>query len=172
MHEVDSITLFTAKTMNTIVEETLFYGCIAGTIFLLLFAGLVVIMLLTIPGKGIRLYLRRIARTLLFLVFLFAYGAVANAAWVVFFNDRLYVSRDPLTYFIPFIPFGWWALDAPCGGRLLGSVTMLELRLLWLAFAAIVWAAAGLTYRALIRRKAPNQTTQADGAASAPQFVR
>jgi len=116
--------------MNTIGEEAFFYCYFAGIIFIVMYAVIALPMLLTVPKRGVKAYFRGIIRLLLFLTLLFAYGAVGNAVWVALFNNRLYVSADPLTYFIPVVPFGWWAIDAPCGGKLLGNVRMWELQAL------------------------------------------
>jgi len=81
----------------------------------------------------------------------FFYGAAGNLAWIFLFNGRLYIARDPLTYFVPILPFNWGMIDPACGGRLLENVQMWHLQLLRLIAAIIVWALSIATYRRIRR---------------------
>ena len=97
-------------------QETIFYCLFAGFFFILAYVIISGCMLISIPRIGITTYLRSIKRVFLFLLILFGYGALGNLVWVFSFYKRFYVSGDPVTDFIPIVPFGWWAIDVSMGG--------------------------------------------------------
>ena len=76
------------------------------------------------------------------MVTLYTLGAVGNALWVSAFNDRLYVAKDAITFFVPILPFGWWAIDEKCGGQLLGDVKMWHLQIVWASMAIAIFSLA------------------------------
>jgi hypothetical protein len=96
---------------------------------------------------------RRIRRLALFLGLLLVVSSVSNGLWSCLVWDRLYDSTDYVFDFTPFWPITRWVIDAPWGderGRLLG-MSLLQLQLVWLLFAAGTWGATVLVYR-LTRR--------------------
>ena len=133
--------------MKLILDETFLYVVITGIIFLALYVAILVFMLVLIPLIGKHVYFDTAGHIFFFLLFLFGNRAVANLVWICLCNNRFYIAKDPLTYFIPIVPFGWWAIDPMCGGHLLGNVRMWQLRLLWLFISIIVWSTTLVTYR-------------------------
>ena len=77
---------------------------------------------------------------------LLLWGCLGHYVFTAVTYGRLYVSADRLVDWYPFIPFGQWVLDQSFGqqrGHLIGTATLWQLRLIWLAVAAPVWI---LTY--------------------------
>jgi hypothetical protein len=87
---------------------------------------------------------------LIFNAFLLFWGCFGHYLFHSVTFGRLYVSADRVVDWFPFIPFGQWALDQTLGpqrGHLIGTSTLWQLRLIWLAVAAPVWL---LTYASTV----------------------
>lgn len=86
---------------------------------------------------------------LAFNLFLLFWGCIGHYAFLSHTYGKMYVSVDRLVDWYPFIPFGQWVLDQGFGGefrgKLLGTATLWDLRLLWLAFAIPVWLLSWLS---------------------------
>lgn len=136
--------------------ETIFYVIFAGFVFVVIFGIGVFWLAVTKAKKDVHQFAVKLKNFALFWCLLFIYGAIGNALWASFFNDRFYIAKDPITYFIPIVPFGWWAICQPCGSKLLGGVEMWHLQLIWLFGAIIAWCLTIMTYRA-IKRMCTNQ---------------
>ena len=83
---------------------------------------------------------------LIFNGFLLFWGCFGHYLFYSVTFGRLYVSADRVVDWFPFIPFGQWVLDQSFGqqhGHLIGTATLWQLRLIWLAVAVPVWL---LTY--------------------------
>lgn len=143
---------FIITTFFIIIWETLTYIFFTGFVFVAVFACGSACLLIIFVKRGVRAYVNKMIRFLIFLLILFCYGAIGNLLWVFLFNDRFYIVKDPLTYFVPLVPFGWWSICQPCGSKLLGGVEMWHLQLIWLFGAMIAWCATILTHRALKRK--------------------
>ena len=94
---------------------------------------------------------RRIGRLALFVGLLLLVGSVFNGLWSCLIWDRLYDSTDYVFDFMPFWPITRTVIDAPWGderGRLIG-VSLLQLQLIWLLFAAGTWGGTASLYRFL-----------------------
>ena len=145
--------------ITLLVSETRFYLIYAGIVFVAIYALIFVCLLAASPWSGILIFGRRIWHVLIFLLILFVYGAIGNCFWIALLSDRFYKTADPLTDFIPLIPFGWWAIDPGCGGKLLGNAQMWQLQAIWLVSAIAAWSLTIATYRLLAGSKGfQNQT--------------
>ena len=84
---------------------------------------------------------------LVFNAFLLFWGCLGHYVFLLLTYGKLYTSVDRVVDWFPFIPFGQWVLDQGFGreshGHLIGTATLWQLRLIWLAVAAPVWL---LTY--------------------------
>jgi hypothetical protein len=110
--------------------------------------------ILLTPGKKPGAKVRRIGNFGLFLVLLLLVGAMFNGLWSCLIWDRLYDSTDYYLDFCPFFPITRSVIDAPWGnerGRLLG-VSLFQLQLVWLLFAAGTWSVTIFLYRCFSRR--------------------
>ena len=134
---------------------------------LVLFAvGCLIFAMLAIRQRG--RFLRRVGRLGLFLGLLLLVGSVANGLWSCLVWGRLYYSTDYVFDFSAFWPITQWTIDAPFGterGQLLG-VSLFQVQLVWLLFAAGTWTATILLYR-LICKRPPANKSQATAAAPA-----
>ena len=118
------------------------------------------IILLVLPRKQPGTLKRRIGRFGLFMILLLFVGAFFNGLWSCLIWDRLYDSTDYVFDFSPFWPVTQWTIDAPFGserGQLLG-VSLFQLQLVWLLFAAGAWAVTIFLYRLIRRRPPPNNS--------------
>src|ERR1043166_3494406 len=133
--------------------ECFYYLCFMSVVHLVaLGVGSAILAALSSKQRGAKL--RRIRRFALYNGLLLLVGSIFNGLWSCLIWDRLYDSTDYVFDFIPFLPIGHWALDRPWGderGRLLG-VSLSQLQLVWLLFAAGTWGSATLLYR-LVRGK-------------------
>lgn len=97
----------------------------------------------------------RIVRFNLFNALMLVIGALFNGLWSCLIWGRFYYSTDYVFDFPPFWPITQWVIDAPFGdvhGQLFG-ITLWELQLIWLLFAAGTWGLTILCYRLIVRRK-------------------
>src|SRR5262249_23505222 len=116
--------------------------------------GSVIVAILPSKRRGTRL--RRMGRFGLYNGLLLLVGSLFNGFWSCLIWDRLYDSTDYVFDFLPFWPITRGVIDAPWGnerGQLLG-VSLFQLQLVWLLFAAGTWAVTTLLYRRLARRLA------------------
>jgi len=75
-------------------------------------------------------------------LFLLLWGCLGNYGFLLLASGTHYVSVDRWVDWFPFIPFGKWNLSGMgpgWEGHLIGTTTMAEMRLLWLAVAVPVW---------------------------------
>jgi hypothetical protein len=143
--------------------ECMYYFMLMGLLHLTLFVvGCLVFAVLAIRHRGT--FLRRVGRFGLFLGLLLVVGSVANGFWSCLVWGRLYFSTDYVFDFSPFWPITQKLIDAPFGdmhGQLLG-VSLLQLQLVWLLFAAGTWTATIVLYRLVCRRPPANQCAAAN----------
>jgi hypothetical protein len=115
------------------------------------------VALVRVPSHGWRDYRRLVGRSLVFgSVFLVA-GCIDNSVFMLVAYERMYVSRDTVVDFFPFIPFGQWVLDSEFAGRrgqLLNGASLRQIQLLWAAIAAPVWCSTIWFYRGYVREQA------------------
>jgi hypothetical protein len=141
-----------------------------GILHLVLFAvGCLIFAILAIRKRG--RFLRRVGRLGLFLGLLLLVGSVANGLWSCLVWGRLYYSTDYVFDFSAFWPITQWTIDAPFGterGQLLG-VSLFQVQLVWLLFAAGTWTATILLYRFICKRPPANKSLQAT--ATAPSVL-
>jgi hypothetical protein len=135
--------------------ECLLYFAFMGLLHLAALAiGCLICGLVAVRQRGT--FLRRVRRLGLFLGLLLVVGSISNGLWSCLVWGRLYFSTDYVFDFSPFWPITRGVIDAPFGemrGQLLG-VSLVQLQLVWLLFAAGTWAVSILLYR-LIRRRPP-----------------
>ena len=135
----------------------MYYFIVMGLLHLALFAvGCLIFAAHAIRHRGT--FLRRIGRFGLFLGLLLVVGSVTNGFWSCLVWGQLYFSTDYVFDFSPFWPIMQKVIDAPFGdmrGQLFG-VSLFQLQLVWLLFAAGTWAVTVLLYRMICRRPPAN----------------
>jgi hypothetical protein len=95
---------------------------------------------------------------LVFNAFMLFWGCFGHYTFHSITFGRLYVSADRVVDWFPFIPFGQWVLDQSLGqqrGHLIGTATLWQLRLIWLAVAAPVWLLAYASTAYALRLRFP-----------------
>jgi hypothetical protein len=128
------------------------------------------ILLLLIPIgfiKGWVLYSKFLLHIILFNVSLLFFGCIGNSIWMLLTYNKLYVSADTVVDYFPFYPFGQWVLDQTFGsfrGNLLGSGSVSQLQIIWVAITSFVWSSAIAVHIRLRRILVAQQFTPADGA--------
>jgi hypothetical protein len=129
-------------------EECMIHVLFMGVFYLVVFAAVcIVLAALAVWQRGT--FLRRAVHFGLFAILLLTAGALFNGLWSCMVWGRLYFSRDYVLDFSPLWPVSQSVIDAPFGnmrGQLLG-VSLFQLQLVWLFFAAGTWSAAILSYR-------------------------
>ena len=139
------------------------YFVFMGVLHLALFAiGCLIFAVLAIRQRG-RIF-RRVGRLGLFLGLLLAIGSVTNGLWSCLVWGRLYYSTDYVFDFSVLWPIKQGVIDAPFGdmrGQLFG-VSLFQLQLVWLLFAAGTWTASILLYRLICRRPPANKCAAAN----------
>lgn len=142
--------------------ECMGYFTLMGLVHLVCFViGCLVLAALAIRQRGT--FFRRVRRFALFIGLLLVVGSVSNGFWSCSIWGRLYFSTDYVFDFTPFWPITQRVIDAPFGdmrGQLLG-VSLFQLQLVWLLFAAGTWTAAILLYRLICKRSSANQSVPA-----------
>lgn len=143
--------------------ECLLYFALMGLVHLAIFViGCLVLAALAIRQRGT--FLRRVRRFGLFIGLLLVVGSISNGLWSCLIWGRLYFSTDYVFDFSPFWPITQGLIDAPFGdmrGQLLG-VSLFQLQLVWLLFAAGTWTATILLYRLICKRPSANQGAPAN----------
>ena len=141
--------------------ECLWYFVPMGVLHLAAFVvGCLVISGLAIRQRGT--FVRRVGRFGLFVGLLLVVGSLANGLWSCLVWGRLYFSTDYVFDFSPFWPITQGLIDAPFGdmrGQLLG-LSLFQLQLVWLLFAASTWAFTIVLYRLICRRPPANHALQ------------
>lgn len=132
-----------------------------GVLHLIVFVGVcLVFAALAIRQRGT--FLRRVGRFGLFVGLLLIVGSLANGLWSCLVWGRFYFSTDYVFDFSPFWPITQRVIDAPFGdmrGQLFG-VSLFQLQLIWLLFAAGTWTVTILLYRLICRRPPANHALQ------------
>ena len=134
--------------------ECFIYLYLMGYVHAALFVIVCAVMAF-VPSTQRRGKLRRIGRFSLFNVLLLLVGSFFNGLWSCLVWDRLYDSTDYVFDFTPFWPITQGVIDAPWGdqrGRLLG-VSLFQLGLVWILFAAGTWITTAILY-VLVRKLA------------------
>jgi hypothetical protein len=141
--------------------ECMLYITIMGLLHLIIF---VFGCLLLVAGaiKQRDGFLRRVGRFGLFMLVLLIVGSIFNGIWSYAVWGRLYFSADYTFDFSPFWPITQKVIDASFGdkhGELFG-VSLFQLQLVWLFFAAGTWAITVLLYRFVSRRLPTNKQSK------------
>ena len=95
---------------------------------------------------------------LIFNLFLLLWGCIGHYVFLRITYGTHYVSADRVVDWFPFIPFGQWVLDQSLGeqrGHLIGSATLWQLRLIWLAVSLPVWLLACASTALALRLRFP-----------------
>ena len=124
------------------------------------FIGFIISAMLPLKQPGT--LKRRTKRLGLFVLILLFVGALFNGLWSCLIWGRLYYSSDYIFDFSPFWPITRSIIDDPFdprSGELFG-VSLLQLQLIWLLFAAGTWAVTIYLYRIIRRRLAANAASQ------------
>jgi hypothetical protein len=132
------------------------YLAVAGSIELVTLLCMSAIALVRIRPWGWRSYRLRVRRWSVFAAILLVIGCIGNSVFMAVAYERLYVSRDTVVDFLPFIPFGRWVLNDEWAGQkgaLLNGASLLQIQLIWAAVAAAVWSASVLIYRGWAREQ-------------------
>jgi hypothetical protein len=128
--------------MSAFTEELLFDVVFAGfyqAAFALAFVGPPLLAAVHFLHLSLARVLQGFA---LFNLFLFAWSALGNFAWLQLTWDRITVLDDAPVW-ASFLPFGRYLLDHAAGGRdgwhLIGDTTIVQLTVFWAATAIPVW---------------------------------
>jgi len=107
------------------------------------------------PGQR----LSRICRCGLFFVLFLVVGSLFNGLWGCTVYMRLYESSDYAFGFLPFWPLTQSMIEARLGadGMPIMRVSLFELQLIWLIFAAATWGVTLLAYRAILKHFADRE---------------
>jgi hypothetical protein len=127
--------------------ECLWYLFLGGIVHLLFF-GLGCICLIFVQLYARVGYWKFVARWGLFnIVFLLVASAIAGF-WSCLIFGHFYTSADYVSDFSPLTPITQGVIDARFGNEVghLYGITLRQLQLLWMAFAAITWALALFIY--------------------------
>jgi hypothetical protein len=102
-------------------------------------------------------------RLALFIGLLLITGSVFNGFWSCLIWDRFYDSTDYVFDFTPFWPITRSVIDTPWGGERGGlmGVSLFQLQLVWLLFAAATWGVTVFLYRLLRQRDRPTRVVEA-----------
>jgi hypothetical protein len=106
-----------------------------------------------LPSKQPGTLGRRIGRFGLFMLLLLIVGAFFNGFWCCLITCRFYYQVDFEFDFSPFRPI-------PYGHGELFGISLLQLQLIWLLFAAGTWALTIYLYRIIRRRLAVDAASQ------------
>jgi hypothetical protein len=120
--------------------------------FAVFLLGFLVMAVLLWNERGV--LARRTRRLALFIGLLLISGSVFNGLWSCLIWDRLYDSTDYVFDFTPFWPITRSVIDTPWGGERGGlmGVSLFQLQLVWLLFAAATWGVTIFLYRLLQKR--------------------
>ena len=132
------------------------YLAVVGVLELALLCLVSTLALVRLRAWGWRTYWVRVKRWAVFAALLLVVGCAGNAVFMLIAYERMYVSRDTVVDFFPFIPFGQWVLDVSWAGqtgRLLNGASLRQIQVLWGAIAAAVWATTILLYRGFVREQ-------------------
>jgi hypothetical protein len=145
---------------NEFPAYCMFYFAVMGVVHLAIFiVGCLILAALAIKQRGT--FRRRIGRFGLFMGLLLVVGSVASGVWSCTVWGRLYFSTDYVFDFCPFWPITQKVMDARFGdkqGQLFG-VSLFQLQLVWLLFAAPTWTATIILYRLIYKRPSANKIT-------------
>jgi hypothetical protein len=118
--------------------------------------------LLRAPAWGWRTYRLRVRRWSVFAALFLVIGCAGNSVFMLIAYERMYVSRDTVVDFFPFVPFGQWVLHqewAGLRGHLTNGASLWEIQLIWAAIAAAVWCVTIWLYRGYVREDEDIQRT-------------
>ncbi|MEK6692733.1 MAG: hypothetical protein AABY44_04825 [Nitrospirota bacterium] len=135
------------------IGEAFFYFLFSGIVFSPLWVIIIILMLAFKVNTGYYKHFFLLKRILFFTILLYLWGAVGDTLWFTLITDKLYIRADPTTNYIPIVPFGWWAIDEMCGGRLVDGISIWHLRGLWLIWSIVIWFIAIITYRLILMSK-------------------
>jgi hypothetical protein len=133
--------------------ECFYYLSLMALLHLVVF-GLGSAIVAVLPSNQQGAKLQRIRRFALYNGLLLIVGSIFNGLWSCLVWDHLYDSTDYFFDFVPFWPITRAVIEAPWGnerGRLLG-VSLFELQLVWLVFAAGTWLVTTAVYRLVSTR--------------------
>jgi hypothetical protein len=131
------------------LADAYFYAFTFGALHALLVCMAALALLPRLVRSGWERYLRTLRRFALFNALLLVFGMLGNSAWMTFVYRHLYTNPDNVFDFVPFFPFGSWAIGY--SGSLLGGTGMGQLQALWTLLAAVVWALTFLAYRGITK---------------------
>jgi hypothetical protein len=132
-----------------LLPDAAFYLLGVGLAYTVVFAIGAIVNLFQIPKIKAKV-VGRIINLAMFLVILLVIGDLFGLIWGEFIWGRFYISTDYInTDFLPFMPITQRLLDAPFGDEAHGllGVTLFQLNLIWLVFAAATWGCTIALYR-------------------------
>jgi hypothetical protein len=133
-----------------IAEDMVMYLVFAGIPQGVLTAGVGALGLPLLLRDGWPVYRSFITKVLIFSFLLYVWGCVGTAFFEAAFRDRIYINRDSIGDFVPWLPSTGYMVDTACGGHPIHGATWNTLRLAWVAIAVPVWLAALWSYRGLL----------------------
>lgn len=141
--------------LEAIAGDMAMYLFFVGFMQAVLMAALALLGAPLLFWRGWPAYRGFLGQLLLFGVLLYAWGCLGDGLFVSLFRDRIYLNRDPVGDFVPWLPSTRYMVDIACGGHPINGATWNTLRLAWLAVAMPVWGAALWSYRRINGRIAP-----------------
>jgi hypothetical protein len=141
--------------------------------FIIFILGCVVLFVISALSRRQCAFLKqRVGRYALFNLILLLVGCVFSSLWSCFIFGNFYWSYDSLGDFEPIWPITRSLIDyggADIHGQLFG-ISLLELQLVWLAFAFGSWATTYYLYKAILRTYASRRLTSGEGPLTVPHF--
>jgi hypothetical protein len=138
------------------------YLVLVGLMELAALLGVAALTLTRVGSWGWHTYWLRVRLWSVFASIFLLVGCIGNSVFMLVTYERMYVSRDTVVDFFPFIPFGQWVLNAEWAGQrgtLLNGASLRQIQLIWAAIAAAVWSASVLIYRGWVREREDIQRT-------------
>ncbi|HEY2292138.1 MAG TPA: hypothetical protein VGM86_15675 [Thermoanaerobaculia bacterium] len=133
-----------------VAGDMLMYLIFAGFMQSVLTAGVGLLGLPLLFWGGWPAYRGFIARVLVFSFLLYVWGCLGTGFFETAFRDRIYINRDSVGDFVPWLPSTDYMVDTSCGGHPIHGATWNTLRLAWTAVAVPVWLVTFLSYAGVI----------------------
>lgn len=133
-----------------VAGDMVMYLIFAGLMQSVLTAGIGVLGLPLLLRGGWPAYRGFLARVLVFSFLLYAWGCLGTGFFESAFRNRIYLNRDSVGDFVPWLPSTDYMVDPMCGGGPIHGATWNTLRLAWMAVAVPVWLMTLWSYTALM----------------------